>query len=471
MIKDFTLGNNLKNIIGKFMRLSFVFSMIILSGEIFTSVYLYFQKEKYLTNNEISSFILIGCIPILLFTISFLIYENLYPAKKTNMIIKLKVLFWIFYLFIPSLILLYRYTDLVNTFAYIGIFITIIGFIGISDKSLNSFKIINIFNEVKYIMFDFWKKRDINKEKEHFESNLITERQPLYVDKEGLNIFQNTISCPLIDVNTIIEKKYLEKLEGAITVLDIGGAEGKFTSNLLKEYIATKPNNSVSKIQLVDPVDLKNEYTNNLSSILNTTILNSITTIEDWEQQSAEQYDLVIASHSLYASIDNSKISFPALINKLKKYVSDNGILLIVLGSREGRAYSFKKEALEYIFGEGNPDAESNSFINRLTENNIKFQRVQTDNYIDLTILMKQHEEGHSTALINWLSYFLRVDKKNLIPANTFTQIVELLEYYMQPLYELPNFEIDNFTKLNYPNTMDKNNSLLLLHKTDIIII
>ncbi|MEH6764594.1 MAG: hypothetical protein V7655_08835 [Aequorivita antarctica] len=470
MIRDYILENNLKNIIGRFIKLSFKYSIINLIIQISVCLFLLFKKDFFLTNYERTFFIIMFSTPIFLFIISYFIYENLYPESKPKKTLRIVALFWIIYLFTPSLILFFRYSDFVNVFAIIVGGITIIGLIGVSDKSVNKFKILSVFKDVKYIMFDFWNKRNNQLKQEHFENNLSQVREDQYIDKENLKVFQETISCPLIDVNAIFNNKYFEDIQGEISVLDIGGAEGKFTANLLKTYKSKENGNFVSKIQLIDPVDLKEEYIKNLSSIVDSSnIKNSKITFEKWNQPSPEKYNLVIASHSLYAAIDNKAMSIDDLITKLKRYVKDkNSLVLIILASREGRAYSFKKHALKLIFDEDCYDVDSNKLIQNLFK--YDFKNVQTDNYIDLSEYLKEYEDDKKENLIKWLSYFLRVDENNF-KAQKLTQIVELLKYYVQPLYELSNYEIENFTKLNFPKPMDKNNSMLLLHKTDIIVL
>lgn len=317
------------------------------------------------------------------------------------------------------------------------------------------------------MMNDFWIKQDSEYEKNHFEDNTITERERFYVNKTGIEIFQKTISCPVIDAQEAFEFG-IKNLSGAISVLDIGGAEGRFTFNLLDKYKKAASGNTITKIQYVEPASLFQNYKNNLKSLVDeANIYNHQSPYESWSPTHTEKYDLIIASHSLYSAIDNNKANIQTLISKLNNNKSQNGKILIVMASREGRAYSFKKHALKILFGELKNDVDANLLKDSL---NVSYTSKLVDNYIDLTDFINEYDNDNSDNIKEWISYFLRVDLKNLKGQN-FARIVKLLKYYIQPLHELGISEISKFTTAASPNVLDKNNSKVLPHKTEIIIL
>lgn len=472
MIKNYISEISLKLAVGRFIKFSFIASLIFFLIELLFSFWAAFWKPKiYFTNVELSYIIIASLIPILLFVFAFYVYENYYFLKKTNNWIRIKSLIWIFYLTIPDIILLNRFSNFIQENKALTI-IPILGttffwLFGGNWDTNNIFKSIRVFKDIKYIMYEFWIKQDSAYEKNHFEDNIISEREPLYLDKNGIEMFQKSISCPKLDAIEAFEFCLYGKLSGEISVLDVGGAEGEFSANLLNKYKAIS-GNSISKIQYVDPVDLFSVYKNKLSAIVDESkIFSSISAYEKWAPPHTEKYDLIIASHCLYSAIDNNKSNIDTLIKKLQNNKKTNGVILIILASREGRAYSFKKHALSIIFGEERYDIDSELFKEKSSGIS---KTKQVDNYIDLTDFIKAYDDGNSDNLIKWISYFLRVDTKNLTGQN-LASVIKLLKYYIQPLHELSNKDIDKFISLDYPKPLDRNESLVLSHKTEIILL
>ena len=472
MIKNYISEISLKISVGRFIKISFWGSLMYFLFELLFSLAMIFWKPRiFLTNVALGYFVIASFIPIFLFVFAFYIYENFYFLKRTNSWIKLTSFFWIFYLIVPDLILLYRFTDLIQNNKAISIILFVVPplfwlFGGNLDKT-NFLRVSHVFKDIKYIMYKFWIKQDAAFEKNHFEDDIIKEREPFYTDKSGIEIFQKTISCSKIDAEAAFELSLSTKLNGRISVLDIGGGEGEFSFNLLNKYRSAR-GNDISKIQYVDPVNFFNEYKQKLNGVISeSNIFKEITSYEKWTPTHKEKYNLIIASHSLYSAIDNNKSSVDTLIKKMKSNKADKGVILIVMASSEGRAYSFKKDALKIIFGEERFDIDSNLFKERLTES---YQSKQIDNYIDLTDFIEEYDEGKPENLKKWISYFLRVDTKSLTGQN-LASVIALLKYYIQPLHELGDSDIRKFTAFGYPKPLDKNKSKVLPHKTEIILL
>lgn len=458
---------SLKVAIGRFIRASFWFSRILYSVELLFAIAMIFWKPKiFFTNTQLGYIAILSIIPVFLFVFALYVYQNFYSLRKTNNSLRIKGIVWIFYLILPTLILVYRFSDLLYIISGLTIFITLLSWIGMKGENL---KAINIFGDIRYIMHDFWIKQNINFEKNHFEENINNEREPYYTDKIGIETFQKTISCIKIDADEAFDFGIKNNLTGEISVLDIGGAEGKFSLNLLTNYKNAKSENSISKIQYIEPSNQYDSYKTNLKAIISeTNIHNQQSSYENWSPTHTEKYNLVIASHSLYSAIDNKKSTAQNLVEKLKSNKADNGIIMILLASREGRTYSFKKNALSILYGEKNiDDVDINSFKQGLTESHTA---KQVDNYIDLTDFINEYDSDQPENLRIWISYFLRVDKDSLKGQN-FAHIVQLLKYYVQPLHELGYSDIKKFMAVNCPKPLDINNSKVLPHKTEIIII
>ena len=472
MLKNYISESSLKIAISRFIKISYWSTFIYFLLElVFSSAMIFWQPRIFFTNVELTYFIIVSFIPMVFFVFAFYVYENFYFLKSTNILIRVKSLIWILYLTIPDFILIYRFTSFIQNNKYLTVIPTVgtilFWFLGGNWDTNVAFKYIRVFKDIKYIMYSFWVKQDSAFEKNHFEDNIIKEREPLYIDKAGIEMFQKTISCPKLDAEAAFDLSLSTKLKGPVSVLDIGGGEGQFSFNLLNSYKSI-PGNTITKIQYVDPVNFIAEYKSKLKTLIDESkIFEQTTNYEKWSPTHIEKYDLVIASHSLYSAIDNNKSNIELLIKKIKSNTANNGVILIVMASREGRAYSFKKYALKIIFGEDRYDVDSNLLKEHLTDS---FTSKQVDNYIDLTDFIKEYDSGNPDNLKKWISYFLRVNIKSLSGQN-LARVIKLLKYFVQPLHEFSNCDIDKFISANYPKPLDRNESKILSHKTEVILL
>lgn len=473
MTRNYILEDNLKNAIGRIIKFSYWLSLIIFSsGLLFSGYLLVFKPYFYFANNyQLTYFVIVSSLPMFLFLFSFYIYENIYALKRTTTELKVKSIIWILYLSLPALFVIFRFNPFLSDIKVgsISVVTTILFLIFGGNWNDNiTIKSLRLFGDIKYIMFDFWNKskKKTEYEAKHFVQDLTSERKPLYIEKYALEIFQSSISCPKFDVEAAFSNDKLSTLNKNITVLDIGGAEGEFTKYLLEKY-TSQTLKKIDKIQVVDPVDFIQNYRERMKGMIEVTkIFYSQEPYESWAPTASESYDLVIASHSLYAAIDNKNSSVENLIKKLKSNKAPNGKIIVVLASREGRAYTFKKKALSIILGVEKEDIDANVFKQELSD---AYASQKTDNIIDLTSLLQEFEEGKQENLVLWLSYFLRIDKKNLTGHN-LNRIVKLLRFFSQPLYELNEEKIITYIATAYPKPLDRNTSIVLSHKTEIII-
>ncbi|MBI2472089.1 MAG: hypothetical protein HYV59_12750 [Planctomycetes bacterium] len=317
----------------------------------------------------------------------------------------------------------------------------------------------SVFKDAKYVMHDYWKKPNKKIEEEHFATNLPKFRSDSYFNNKGIEIFQFTISCPKFDADGAVLLLKDWHTTGSISILDIGGGDGLFTANLLEGLLKQKQGTRIEKIHLIDPVDFSARYKTNLNKIIhidpNKTIYTN-SNYEDYDAKAHELFDLIIASHSLYSIIDNKKLNVEKLIKKVNSSKKECGKALIILASKEGRAYTFKEEALTLLFGENLKDTNSKDFNEEIN-----------GNY--LTKYLNEYYTGNSENLKTWLSYFLRFNIDDLDNSNLL-QIINLLITFVQPLYELSNDQIKHFIHDQHYHALDINNSLILTHKTEVIV-
>lgn len=472
MNKNYILNYNLKYIVGKITKflhkLNFV--IFLLGLAIPVALKLLFPLV-FLSPSVYTYFVIFSYIPAFLFVYTFYIYENLYFLRKISWNLIFKSLLWLGYLSVPSFLMIFRYSEFLEHFPiqYVSV-VTAIIFI-ITGGNWDTNKIIStsrLFKDIRYIMSEYWDKKNLEIEKQHFELEETNQREDFYFDKNGISTFQKTISCPYIDTFEIINNYgKLVRLTENYKVLDIGGADGIFTSLLLNE-IKKKYQKKPSKIQIIDPADFTSEYKQQVSSIINSSnVFFTVDKFESWDRKFQEKYNLIIASHSFYSAIDNKTSTIEELLSKLKSLLEPNGIIIIILSSKESRAYNFKRNALSIVFGEDLNDLNGTVLKQKLAD----YTTIKVDNYINLTDIVNEYNSGNSENLVAWLCYFLRADIKKL-KTDSSDRIIRVLKNFIQQPYELPECMWDNFIqKDKNPILLDKNNSKILTHKTEITFI
>lgn len=390
-------------------------------------------------------------------------YQNLFPQKVlTNSIIN-SILIFCSLLFSPVLLYnLFGFFDDFNLKSKMNFATLTI----LTVASRIFLKISRSFNlkDLRYVFKLKWIK-NVNQtiETNHFKfSDIPSESENsyyLYTDKESIQNFQKTYNCS--ELNAVFIEKQIRKLNDNFRVLDIGGAEGGFTSHLLRR-LQIKFKIKAELLHLVDPIDLSSEYRNNLKEVVpSEKIKFSQILFQKFPIRREGSYDLLIASHSLYQPID-SGFDIGKILSKLDELSELNtSRIVIVLSSMESRAYNFKEKCLKSIFGIEMTNVVSETFTDTLKSKHLIITQSLIDNFFDFSEIVNDNDR-----LVSWLSYFLRISLEEFNDEIIATTI-QLLKDYLQPLYELDE-EVQNKFKNVHQNLND--NSCILTHKSEIII-
>lgn len=292
-------------------------------------------------------------------------------------------------------------------------------------------------------------------------------RAKAFVDKASLKIFQKTLTCPEIEGH-VAARMVPSSLGGGadrISVLDIGGGEGTFTAELFKN-IGLQPS-CIHEIVLLDPIDWLSEYRASLSILGVEDRLITQQQIYLSQSETTVHYDVVLASHSLYQECDGdwkTTMLVEETIGRVLGRCKTGGVTIVVLASRNGRAYEFKRAALQQIFGGKLEDIAAEDFNFNLKGNTVKSKYV--DNIFDLGPLLAQYARKERDPLRRWLSYFLRYPFSD--NEKESDRIVELLREYVVPLKALSEEEIAKYSSLRL---LPSRHTSVLTHKVNITIV
>ena len=271
---------------------------------------------------------------------------------------------------------------------------------------------------IRLVMLDHWNQTATRPQDD--KEAVAETRPPLYIDKESILAFQKTLSCQIRDSAECAKRCSLATPRDDLRILDIGGCEGDFTSCFIKNL--NTRGHTVVAVTNVDPAEWETEYRKTLDKLVDGI---------DFQQEGFEsyeetpgQFDIVLASHSLYAVLDLHRTTDEdrrQSIQKLIGYARPGGYAFIILAAPRARSYCFKERALGDLLGFEPPDATSNTIDRLLTE--IGFESTCVDNVMQMTRLLKDFRGGKKEGLIQWLSYFLRIDCTRIDP-------IDLLELH-----------------------------------------
>ncbi len=444
-------------------RFLFVLSLVCYIVE-----FIWIYSSKHLPQQDYILVTLLGIIPLLAFNIGLIIYEG-----RRRLISCTSIFFWRTVITFLVILLPILYLFLRNIFTWIS-FLDGLGLIGIiliiifipfgifgGAQSQEDIKVILI----RHIFEIMWMPEPSVYSQSAF--GLIEKRRsPFYINRDVLESFQNSwISKNLeaLEVGKLAEKVAKNKIK---LVLDIGGGEGIFTRKVLEDLKGRKLLDPDPYIVMIDPIDWETDYINNLKGMsANVSFLQGrfgeIERVSD-----IEKFDFIIASHSIYGMCD-SQISdrvanLNEVIERIFKLIKVDGRIVIVLASLNSRAYNFKNEALNLLFGNPKQDlaAEDLRFIEKLSSANF----TQIDGVFNLTKPLDEWNRGQSTELINWLQYFLRAPLSN--KSETANELKELIMMYVQEAKSLPEHTLSSHFDID-GNSLTEGD-LVLLHKTQV---
>jgi hypothetical protein len=185
------------------------------------------------------------------------------------------------------------------------------------------------------------------------------------------------------------------------------------------------------------------------------------------------EFDLVIASHSLYHACDsrgNDPVKIGSeLIGPILSRLSSDGRLVLILASQRGRSYRFKTTVLNSYFGESVRDASAEVIADALAHLHCGQHKVTIDNVFDLSKNnLLSHAEDKDRDILDWLGYFLRIDVGSMDRILRAT-LIDVLKYYTEVIDELPEEAITRFIALKtLPLTRQ---SMILRHKVVVFVV
>lgn len=465
----YILKTNIINSLNKVVRLLSSIAIITFILSLAISIILYFKSSVYYFEIwQRNLFIIISFIPIFIYLLVYYLYENIYPLWKTSTTLFIKSLFLILVFLAPSILVVYRFSDIPNSVAWLIAIFPILNIIlsifNTNSKDLN--KYLFVFNDIKYILFGFWSNDNREIRQEHFNYNIQNDREEYYSNEETLGVFQETLSCPLIEAVEVANQITLEERE--ISILDIGGYDGVFTFNLVANL--TKKGFTFKDLSVIDPIDKKMQYANRLQKVVLPDNINFYNEdFENWSLKYPKEFNLVIASHSLYSIIDNNSITIDQILRKLSGLLKrGDGEIIIILANKSSRAYSYKEYVFNTVYDKKMTDINAMDFYKKIEQcaNQLKLVSSEqiVDCFIDVSSILEENAEGKEK-LKKWLSYFVRIDNVN--DEQYFVLKRSLLNCYSQHFYELPEYLITYFKEI-----VDKEidfEKRILLHKTSII--
>lgn len=463
---------SLKHAIGRVIRAFFLLSLAMMYvGHAFILL------DVSFTNHIRTFLVAILAIPCYLLFMAVYIYEHRIsePILRKRFYIGLSLT--AIYLLTPSLFLVYRYVlphfifDLLKTSSIVLLLAPFVSFASYAfSKPASDNTVIYFIGFIFSVMWEPWSSsgdRSQQKLAMNVDIEQVRKRRSIYYgDKEALEVFQRTLSCQEVDAsvisNTIMSNT---NMPGKITALDIGGGEGRFACNFFNSIC--DDTHQLTKLHMIDPVNWANEYRQNCSTLG----LADHISIEQTDFISFDpnvQYDLVLASHSLYATWDNfqnDRSSAKEEALRLLSFLKKDGLAAVVMASNRGLSYQFKSRALQCLFGTSIEDTTIELFQRSVRDKVIR--EIYIDNLIDLTELIEDLTKG-GCLLHQWLSYFLRYDIVRL-PRTEKNTLVSMLLEYVNPLDSMSETDLEYWMEKDSLNL--SRNSMVLMHKTKALLI
>lgn len=431
-----------------------VIAYAIIITSVIVSLFLLFYKGLYLSKTVRTIIISYSLLPILIFLFSISTYERILPNTPFNYRSLFNLSLLLLYIILPSLIILNRYENVIgNSIAAFNLLILISTIISPFISPFFKNKKINISKFVSDTTIYFWSNNNYLINPSFFENiNIYHDRYREYFDQKNLEIFQTSFlnaSREHIVLSNAVKNNGLLNNDIKLNLLDIGGHNGLFTTKLISNIDI-----SLKKITMIDPI--KNiEYQSNLEAFCSQIEIHQ-QKIEDFLSNHPSKYELVLASHSLYSYLDQDEKNFSALANTLIDSLSDNGLLIIILGSKESPAYNLKNDIIELLLNEKKNDTDLEKYQTHFSgRNDIHSKTYMIDNYIDIDQLILNDD-----ILSGWVAYFTRtpIIKDKIL----LDQVKKLFHLYSSKSFHYPKcseiFDLTGSTKY-------------MLHKTKALLV
>lgn len=443
------------NRIAKLSNLVKLISIIILTifiSLIIFSLYLLLFPKTYLSISLRATLLGFSFMPVMLVLLIAWIYETIPVKRSYSFQTTFSLLILLSYLFLPSIIILFRYNNIISSItksiAAVQLLLLIIG-------PIFKLKGINLLPIIKSIFIDFSSSnyKAINLGLFNKSRELSKSRDSQYFDKKILDSFQcsfNSCTNEHTSISSCIKNTSFLGDNRKLDILDIGGYDGNFLNMLLNETGI-----QVESLHCIDPNLQDEQYKKYFAQLTSHLKLSSIK-FEDYNKTEIENYDLIVANHSLYSFFDKNQENIDLAINDIQKFAKNNSLIILTLGSKNSPAYEFKNSVYELIFNEKCKDITIEHLVDELKKRpDLNIRLKYTDNYVDATTLL-QDEELFS----HWVEYFVRV--KLDIDQYITSQIKEILRFY--------SFFGSQLAECQKSRNLTVGNEYLL-HKTGTILI
>lgn len=427
--------------------------------------------------------ILITLLPPALFLVGLYFYES-QDYRLHGMRQQALISFAVFFaLASPAISINWRYTafplkSAFEFFLYIaGIILFLNSVLPIGSKPDSDNVVISLLLHYKRVMHDAWKIGTFSNVEENLNvevtERIKTDRTPFYFQRANdLLAFQKTLTCPELDATMVAEylKPNLKKRKKT-TVVDIGGGEGRFTAQLLMSLT----NLQVSSLLDLDPAtSIHDTY---LATIVQKTALQRDLVAFDGhgvEGEMIPKCDLLIASHSLYAIFDKARSSndgdVEGELRKLLNSLNAGGRMILIMSSKNSLAIHAKRSIYHKVFGSHRFDTVAEDIEPFLIKYACVEKQLQSDSLINMTDLLQGFAKSRKVPpeFVNWASYFLRCDLKEMPPSH----IEAIARLFLESSFKLPELaESVQHDALAVPEHGLRVDSLVLPHKSMIYIL
>jgi phospholipid N-methyltransferase len=227
-----------------------------------------------------------------------------------------------------------------------------------------------------------------------------------YVQSDTLACFQSSLSC-IYETSAFLGATVCKAFQGEQwSMIDVGGAEGKFTKELLAKC-TTRPRNLLVIEPSLSNVDsyktlMTQHYPDIALRVEREFIENALDNLP--------KADLILASHSLYSILDHDRSLAIKVINKLVERMNPKGFMILSMASEHSNAYVVKRRVLEFL---SRPEVSSfGEDILGLLPKGLGRKVVTADSFMNVTPILKSDD-----LLIKWLAYFCRVPEHDLKPS------------------------------------------------------
>ncbi len=284
-----------------------------------------------------------------------------------------------------------------------------------------------------------------------------------YIRHDTLATFQRTLSCRYETsqfVGSLIDRS--DSFGGEWVLLDIGGGDGIFTSEMLK-CIRKRPREIVCIDAIQDNVFAYSELlrANYPATILQTYVGKAEDAIEKLPRA-----NLVLASHSLYSILDWDREPAERFLRTFVSKIA-GGFGIVIMASKRSQAYEIKRRVLRRLsvvdrssFGE-----DLLGVLNTMFSGRFSISLHVRDSFMNVSELLTDDR-----ALISWIAYFCRVDPTDLAGDVPFVR--ETLRGTAIPYDSLPDtlrLQLDGSGVANRAGLNAR--SSILLHKECIIVV